>query len=85
MSISYAFLELAEPTIEESIKTQIKKGSKKIIILPYFLAQGKHVKTDIPNEINKLKNIFNNVDFVLLEHLGANDMIIDLILSIVDV
>ncbi|RXJ98335.1 hypothetical protein CRU98_09855 [Arcobacter sp. CECT 8986] len=81
LCISYAFLELAEPSIEHSIKEQIKKGCKKIILLPYFLAQGKHVKVDIPNEINKYKDLHKNIEFVLLPHLGANDMIIDLILS----
>ncbi|RXJ87615.1 sirohydrochlorin chelatase [Arcobacter sp. CECT 8985] len=83
LNIGYSFLELTEPSIEDSVKKQILLGSKKITLLPYFLAEGKHVKDDIPKEVNYLKNKYKDIDFELLPHLGANNGIINLILSCV--
>lgn len=72
--IKYAFLEFAQPTISECIEDVISRGeSSEIQVLPYFLAEGKHVKVDIPNEIEEIKNNNKNIKLELLPHLGKFD------------
>jgi len=69
--VFYSFLELSEPSIFQSGEEAVKSGCKTIKFFPYFLAAGKHVKVDIPNEIDKLKNKFPEINFTLLPHIGA--------------
>ncbi len=79
--VSFSFLELAEPSIYDSASKAIENGCKKIKFFPYFLAAGKHVKVDIPDEINHLKNKYPQISFELLPHIGGCVGIEDLILS----
>ena len=76
-----SFLELAEPLIPDAISDLISQGATKITIFPYFLAVGLHVAEDIPEEIDKAKNIYPNVEFHTLPHLGVIDEMPNLILS----
>ena len=69
--VKTAFLEFADPSLEESIKACVKEGVNKIIILPYFLAPGKHVAFDIPAIAEQMRSIYPEVKIVLKEHLGS--------------
>jgi len=80
--VTYAFLELAEPSIYDALKkTVVENNSFDIEVLPYFLAKGRHVKEDIPNDIEKFKKEFKNVNVKLLPHLGATEGLCSLILK----
>jgi sirohydrochlorin ferrochelatase len=46
--IEYAYLEMVEPTLLQSIDNVISKGVSDITVLPYFLNSGNHVTRDIP-------------------------------------
>lgn len=80
--IRYAFLELAKPSIYDSLKDVVTKDkSYNIEILPYFLAEGRHVKEDIPNEVEKFREEFKNVNIKILPHLGKTSGLSDLIVN----
>ncbi|OYZ55778.1 MAG: hypothetical protein B7Y21_13875 [Hydrogenophilales bacterium 16-61-112] len=49
--IGAAFLELAEPSIQEGLAALVAQGATDIIAFPYFLAAGTHVAQDIPEAI----------------------------------
>jgi len=66
-----AFLELAEPSIEESIIASVKEGVTHVVILPYFLASGHHVTRDIPAVVEKMQVMYPEVKIELKEHLGS--------------
>jgi len=82
--IKTAFLELSEPLIPEGIKDCVEKGARSIIILPYFLNSGRHVTDDIPNIVNNVRKQYPDVDIKITPHLGASDLIIDLLISSAD-
>ena len=63
------------------VATVALNGAKKITIFPYFLAIGLHVAEDIPEEIDKAKKRYPNIDFVMLPHLGKTKEMADLILK----
>ena len=46
--IEYAYLEIAVPTLLQSIESVVNRGVSDITVLPYFLNSGNHVKRDIP-------------------------------------
>ena len=43
-----AFLELAQPTLSEAVKALATRGARRIVVTPYFLVMGVHLKEDLP-------------------------------------
>ena len=74
-----AFLEFAEPGINESIQAMIREGITTIKIYPFFLNSGKHVHYDIPEKIERAKENYPDVEFKLLPHFGSSDHILSVI------
>ena len=70
--VEHAFLELAKPDIVSALEALVNYGATDIVILPYFLARGNHVKFDIPEEVDKLMQSKNDLRITTLPHLGAN-------------
>ena len=75
------FLELAEILIPDGIKKCVEDGAKEIIVLPYFLNSGRHVVEDIPNIVDATRPEFPGVDIKVAQHLGASDLMMDLLIS----
>lgn len=80
-NVDYSFLELAEPTIQEGINSVIKKHPRIVLIMPYFLHKGIHIKHDVIKEVkNALKShSFSNIH--IADHIGVDDRMVNLILQ----
>jgi sirohydrochlorin ferrochelatase len=82
--IECAFLELAEPSIPGGLRQLIQTGSEEIVVLPYFLSAGRHVATDIPDEVDIVRAEYPAVTIHLAPYLGAASAIPGLLLSQAD-
>ena len=58
-----SFLELCRPSICEGIEACVEGGAEEIFVLPLMLFPGRHVKEDIPREIQEAKRRYPRVDF----------------------
>lgn len=76
-----AFLELAEVLIPDGIKQCVNDGATSITVLPYFLNSGRHVIEDIPNIVNAEKESYPDVSIKISSHLGASEMMMDILIS----
>jgi sirohydrochlorin ferrochelatase len=76
-----AFLEIAQPTIPEVIKSLAEKSIDHIYVVPYFLAAGTHVANDIPAIIEQAKTDYPQMAFTLSEHIGSSVMMTSLIIE----
>ena len=76
-----AFLELADPSIPDAIQQVIDSGANEVVLLPYFLASGKHVETDIPSEVEKKQLEHPHIDIKLLDYFGRAQGIDDILLK----
>jgi len=54
-NIEIGLMEFNEPSIPTALKKIIASGSKKIIVVPVFLAAGTHTTKDIPTILGLLK------------------------------
>lgn len=54
-NIEIGLMEFNEPSIPDALKKIIASGSKKIIVVPVFLAPGTHTTKDIPTILGLLK------------------------------
>ncbi len=79
--IEYAYLELAEPSLLQSIDTTINSGASSITILPYFLNSGNHVKCDIPAMVQTAKEKYINCEFKVSTCVGMSEDMPELILQ----
>lgn len=79
--VKTAFLEFADPSLEESIKNSVQEGVRDIVILPYFLASGNHVTRDIPAIVNQISMMYPDVKIKLKEHVGSAEGMASLLSS----
>ncbi|MFQ5681316.1 MAG: CbiX/SirB N-terminal domain-containing protein [Candidatus Omnitrophota bacterium] len=76
-----AYLQLCRPGLEETVKALCQKGCRKIIIVPFFLFVGNHVRRDIPRVIRGLKKKYLHTTFVYTENLGQDPRIRQIVLE----
>jgi sirohydrochlorin ferrochelatase len=77
--VEAAFLELADPDIMAGGQKCVAQGARRVIMLPYFLSPGVHVRQDLEEFRGLLADKFPQVDFLLAEPLGRHQTLIDLL------
>lgn len=80
-SVRCAFLELAEPSIPDGIEQSVREGATDIVVLPYFLSAGRHVVTDIPNEVAIKQREYPQVNIRIAPYLGSAAGVAELLLD----
>ena len=81
VQIECAFLELAEPTIPDGLRAAITAGATDIVVVPYFLSAGRHVVSDIPSEVDKVRAECAAVTITIANYLGAAPSLDELLLE----
>lgn len=74
-----AHMELAMPDIAAAYKACVERGAKHIVVLPFFLAHGKHFMRDIPSLTSQAAEDFPGTTYQIAEPLGIDDLILDLL------
>jgi len=80
--VDCAYLELAEPLIPAGIEALAAKGATSILVVPYFLARGTHVASDIPEEVEKGKVACPDVDISITNYFGASPSVPELLVDL---
>jgi sirohydrochlorin cobaltochelatase len=78
-----AYLEMMQPNLADCAAKLIAAGITSIRILPLFLGLGKHVKEDLPELINSLRQNHPGVSFRLLPVAGEDVRVLQLLADIV--
>jgi len=79
--VEAGFLEIAKPSIPEAIESCIESGATSVIVVPYFLAAGRHVAEDIPQIVRPVGERHPHVSIRISEHIGMSDSMTLLILD----
>lgn len=74
-----SFLELAEPGIVEAGETCVRKGAEVVLMIPYFLSAGVHIRRDLADAQATLAIQFPRVDFRLAPPLGPHRLLDELV------
>src|SRR5437868_5975936 len=72
-----SYLELAEPGIEEGARRCVAAGAKRVILVPYFLSAGVHVRRDLETRRQRLAEQYRGIDFILAGPLGRDTLLAD--------
>jgi len=78
------FLEIATPDIPQGIDLALAQNPDEIWVLPYFLTQGRHVQEDLPKILNEKARAYPETHIKLLDYLGAQTALEDLVAGLFD-
>lgn len=76
LAVECAFLEFMTPTLSECADALVTRGVARALILPMFIAQGGHLKRDLPLLVEALRQRHPTVEFVLAPAIGENEAVL---------
>lgn len=76
-----AHMELCSPAIPEVVERVVQEGAKEIIMIPYFLYEGIHIREDIPEIIEELKSKYAGVSFKMGRPIGVEPLLSEILIK----
>jgi sirohydrochlorin ferrochelatase len=76
-----AFLELAKPDIDAGGAACVEQNTDRVVVVPYFLSAGVHVRRDLAAARDRLAGRFPGVDFRLAEPLGPHPLLTEIVVQ----
>jgi sirohydrochlorin ferrochelatase len=73
--VEACFLEMAEPDITTGGERCVAKGAARVLMIPYFLSAGVHLRRDLTAARDVLKRLYPGVDFRLGPPLGPHPLL----------
>lgn len=74
--VDLAFLEFMTPTLAECAEKLLAEGYEKLTVVPMFIAQGGHLKRDVPALIEQLRSTRKSVEISLLPAIGEQESVV---------
>ena len=75
--IACAYLEYLTPILEDCVAGLIAQGAREIVVLPMFIAQGGHLKRELPEMVAKLEATYPEIRFQLESAVGESALVIE--------
>ena len=80
-NVHHCFLELDRPNIEEGIAQAVSSSPKAILMMPYFLHRGAHIKTDVGKDVTAALEKYKYKNAFMARHLGVDEKLVDLVIE----
>ncbi len=77
--VQASFLELAEPDVETGAEMCVHSGATRVVMLPYFLSPGVHVRRDLTALCETLTARHPDVRFHLAAPLGRHPLLLEVV------
>ena len=74
-----SYLELAPPGIDDGGRLCVSQGAAHVVLVPYFLSAGVHVRRDLTEARDRLAGEFPHVDFRLADPLGRHPLLVEVV------
>ena len=74
--VELAFLEFIAPDLAACVESLIGEGYRRLLIVPLFIAQGGHLKNDVPRLIDALRARHPTVELVLEPPVGEAESVV---------
>ncbi len=83
--VETAFLELARPDLAEAVGRLRAQGAGRIIVVPYFLTLGIHLRRDLPVLIEEIRRRHPELEIAVAEpldgHRALSEILLDRVLA----
>ena len=78
--VACAYLEVSEPSIERGIEQLVRRGAKRVTIVPYFVLSGRHVEQHIPAIVRQCRKKYaSQARIELSRYLGYHDKLVAIV------
>lgn len=75
--IEIAYLEQMSPPLEDAIARVIAEGASSVTVFPLFMAQGAHIKRDLPRMVEEIRAGHPHMPISLEDALGEVPEIVE--------
>lgn len=82
--VECASLQLSEPDLPGVVGELAAAGVERILVVPFLIASGQHVKEDIPALLEELRGKYPGVQMHLGRPLGADPRLAEIVLDRVE-
>jgi sirohydrochlorin cobaltochelatase len=70
VQVELAFQDFMTPSLEAAVAQSAAQGAKRIVLVPLFMAQGGHLKQDLPLLVGKLREQHPQLELQVLPAIG---------------
>jgi sirohydrochlorin ferrochelatase len=81
LAVHIAHLGLAAPSLREALERCAAEGACQVSVFPFFLAPGRHLERDVPEQIARAAAAHPALGIELLEALGSRPELAELVLQ----
>ena len=82
LAVRCAYLELCEPGLAAAVADLAGQGAARISIVPLFLGAGRHVRDDLPHQVQALADAHPHIELRLQPPIGEDERVITLMAHI---
>jgi sirohydrochlorin ferrochelatase len=79
--VEAAYLEMARPDLAEAVERLVVKGVTRIVVIPYFLTLGIHLRRDLPRIVDELAGRHAGVRIEVTEPLDGHPSLVGILLE----
>jgi len=79
--VEVSFREMHLPNIQQGIDTCVARGAERVLLMPYFLFIGAHVREDLPEEMAQARERYPQVEFAMGNHLGVHRKLAEVVVD----
>lgn len=73
LRVELAFLEFMQPALEDAVARIAAEGFERVTLVPLFLAQGGHLKHDLPLMLDDIRGRHSGVRIDVTQAIGDSD------------
>ncbi len=77
--VETCYMSRLGPHFEETLEKCVKQGAKTVVLIPYFLNTGLHMKLDIPVKMKKEAEKYPAVKLVFGKNLGFDELLVEIV------
>lgn len=79
--VEVAFLNYSQPNLREAVTSCISAGVDRVVVLPYFLTEGRFVTVDVPAHVAEAQRAFPHTPITIGKPIGAADPLVEAVLA----
>jgi sirohydrochlorin cobaltochelatase len=78
-----AFLEFMTPSLQDAATAAVDAGATALVVVPVFLAQGGHVRRDVPLILDRVRAQHSGIQIELRAAIGEAQAVIDAMAKVI--
>ncbi|HYP06988.1 MAG TPA: CbiX/SirB N-terminal domain-containing protein [Bryobacteraceae bacterium] len=80
-AVETAFLDCAPPTVADAVAALVDRGVTEILIVPYFLTTGIHLKRDLPRLVEQIRPVYPDISIAVTEPLDGHPGLMEILVE----